>query len=161
MEGALQQQSDDMCEEVMGSGSLGHLSACTAAAATAGDFVEVKEEKRRKEKEGEEGEPLCQRVRIQDPSQVYDALNLGRRIDVVWPDERMRQRGGRSHWRDWLPERGMEGRVVHRWVPSHPLPRHRSNVDRTILLVQIGERFVPIAEAGTQDLGAEVGSSSV
>lgn len=48
---------------------------------------------------------------IQDPNQVYDAINLGRRIDVVWPDERMRARGGRSHWRDWLPERGMEGQV--------------------------------------------------
>jgi hypothetical protein len=48
---------------------------------------------------------------IQDPNQVYDAINLGRRIDVVWPDERMRARGGRSHWRDWLPEKGMEGQV--------------------------------------------------
>jgi len=52
---------------------------------------------------------LC--LQIQDPNQVYDAINLGRRIDVVWPDERMRARGGRSHWRDWLPERGMEGQV--------------------------------------------------
>jgi len=50
-------------------------------------------------------------LQIQDPNQVYDAINLGRRIDVVWPDERMRARGGRSHWRDWLPERGMEGQV--------------------------------------------------
>jgi len=50
---------------------------------------------------------LC--LQIQDPNQVYDAINLGRRIDVVWPDERMRARGGRSHWRDWLPEKGMEG----------------------------------------------------
>jgi len=42
---------------------------------------------------------------------VYDAINLGRRIDVVWPDEKMRIRGGRSHWKDWLPEKGMEGLV--------------------------------------------------
>ena len=42
---------------------------------------------------------------------MYDAINLGRRIDVIWPDERMRARGGRSHWRDWWPERGMEGQV--------------------------------------------------
>jgi hypothetical protein len=48
---------------------------------------------------------------IQDPNQVYDAINLGRRIDVVWPDEKMRARGGRSSWRDWLPEKGMEGQV--------------------------------------------------
>jgi len=44
---------------------------------------------------------------------VYDAINLGRRIDVVWPDEKMRIRGGRSHWKDWLPEKGMEGLVMH------------------------------------------------
>lgn len=52
---------------------------------------------------------LC--LQIQDPNQVYDAINLGRRIDVVWPDEKMRARGGRSSWRDWLPEKGMEGQV--------------------------------------------------
>jgi hypothetical protein len=103
-----------------------------------------------------EKEPVFQRVRIQDPNQVYDAINLGRRIDVVWPDERMRARGGRSHWRDWLPERGMEGQVVHRWVPSHRDPNCRSHVDRTILLVKIEDKYVPIAESGTQDLGAEV-----
>lgn len=50
---------------------------------------------------------------ILDPLQVYDAINLGRRIDVVWPDEKMRLRGGRSHWKDWLPEKGMEGLVIY------------------------------------------------
>ena len=32
----------------------------------------------------------------------------------------------------------------------------RSHVDKTILLVQIGDKFVPIAESGVTDLGAEV-----
>ncbi|XP_063226315.1 pecanex-like protein 1 isoform X2 [Bacillus rossius redtenbacheri] len=119
------------------------------------------EKERDKEREAEtvtaaDGEPVLQRVRIQDPNQVYDAINLGRRIDVIWPDERMRTRGGRSHWRDWLPEKGMEGQVVHRWVPSHRDPSRRSHVDRTILLVKIDDKYVPIAESGTQDLGAEV-----
>ncbi|XP_054257111.1 pecanex-like protein 1, partial [Macrosteles quadrilineatus] len=104
----------------------------------------------------EERDQVMQRVRIVDPNQVYDAINLGRRIDVSWPDERMRARGGRSHWRDWLPEKGMEGQVVHRWVPSHRDPSRRSHVDRTILLVKIEDKFVPIAEAGVVDLGAEV-----
>lgn len=106
--------------------------------------------------EPDDKEPILQRVRIQDPNQVYDAINLGRRIDVVWPDEHMQARGGRSSWRDWLPERGMEGQVVHRWVPSHRDPNRRSHVDRTILLVKIDDKYVPIAESGTQDLGAEV-----
>lgn len=30
---------------------------------------------------------------------------------MTWPDECMRSHGGRSHWRDWLPEKGMEGQV--------------------------------------------------
>ncbi|CAH0560950.1 unnamed protein product [Brassicogethes aeneus] len=96
------------------------------------------------------------RVRIVDPNMVYDCINLGRRIDVLWPKEHMRLRGGRSHWKDWVPETGMEGHVVHKWVPCHKDPNRRSHVDRTILLVQIEEKFVPIAESGVQDLGPEV-----
>ncbi|GJQ81500.1 putative C-terminus pecanex protein [Trypoxylus dichotomus] len=100
-------------------------------------------------------EVTLHRVRIVDPNLVYDGINLGRRIDVCWPNEYMRARGGRSYWRDWLPETGMEGQVVHRWSPSHKDPNRRSHVDRTIFLVQIDDKFVPIAESGVQDLGAE------
>lgn len=50
-------------------------------------------------------------LQIVDPNQVYDCINLGRRIDVVWPDERMRGQGGRSSWGDWVPLPGMEGQV--------------------------------------------------
>lgn len=52
---------------------------------------------------------------INDPNSVYDCINLGRRIDVLWPNEFMRTRGGRSYWRDWLPETGMEGPVSQNW----------------------------------------------
>ena len=52
------------------------------------------------------------RVRIIDANQVFDGLNLGRRIDVLWPDdETMRLRGGRSYWKNWVPEDGMVGVV--------------------------------------------------
>ncbi|KAI4463394.1 pecanex [Holotrichia oblita] len=101
-------------------------------------------------------EVTLHRVRIVDPNLVYDGINLGRRIDVCWPNEYMRARGGRSYWRDWLPETGMEGQVVHRWSPCHKDPNRRSHVDRTIILVQIDDKFVPIAESGVQDIGAEV-----
>ncbi|XP_059482533.1 pecanex-like protein 1 isoform X2 [Neocloeon triangulifer] len=107
-------------------------------------------------KDSDKQEPVLQRVRILDPNVVYDTINMGRRIDVVWPDERMRYRGGRSFWRDWLPEKGMEGQVVHRWVPNHRDISQRSHVDRTIVLMQIDDKFIPIAESGVQDLGAEV-----
>ncbi|KAI5694056.1 hypothetical protein M8J75_010034 [Diaphorina citri] len=98
-------------------------------------------------------EPSAERVRIIDPYQVHDALNLGRRIDVMWPDEKMRARGGRTFWKDWLPEIGMEGQVVHKWVPNHRDPNRRSNVDRTILLIKIEDKYVPISESGVQNVG--------
>ncbi|CAG9819558.1 unnamed protein product [Phaedon cochleariae] len=103
-----------------------------------------------------EKEYVTTRIRIVDPNLVYDAINLGRRIDVIWPTEYMRIRGGRSYWKDWVPEALMEGPVVHKWIPCHKDPSKRSHVDRTILLVQIEDRFVPIAESGCQDLGPEV-----
>lgn len=50
---------------------------------------------------------------------MYDAVNLGRRIDVLWPDERMRQQGGRTFWQDWIPQTGMEGQVsLHSLFPK-------------------------------------------
>uniref|UniRef100_A0A146LST4 Pecanex-like protein n=1 Tax=Lygus hesperus TaxID=30085 RepID=A0A146LST4_LYGHE len=96
------------------------------------------------------------RVRVVDPNQVYDCINLGRRIDVVWPDEKMRAQGGRSQWGDWVPLSGMEGQVVHKWIPCHRDITRRSHVDRTILLVKIEDRYVPIAESGVLDLGPDL-----
>ncbi|KAL3266292.1 hypothetical protein HHI36_010472 [Cryptolaemus montrouzieri] len=96
-----------------------------------------------------------QKVMIMDPNFVYDGINLGRRIDVLWPTEYMRTRGGRSYWNTWVPEAGMEGYVVHKWSPGHRDPNRRSHVDRTILLVQIEDKFIPIAEQGVQEVQVE------
>lgn len=96
-----------------------------------------------------------QRVRIIDANQVYDGLNLGRRIDVTWPDEEMQIRGGRSFWQNWVPLEGMEGIVVHKWIPLHRDVCCRSLSDKTILLVKIDDKFVPIASEGVKDLGHE------
>nr|CAD7454179.1 unnamed protein product [Timema tahoe] len=162
--------SGSQSTQAPGRGSANRSSVASAGKHSSSSYVCGRDLIQRKlqEKERDKGrdnetleEPVQQRVRIQDPNQVYDAINLGRRIDVVWPDERMRARGGRSHWRDWLPEKGMEGQVlpshvVHRWLPAHRDPNRRSHVDRTILLVKIDDKYVPIAESGTQDLGAEV-----
>lgn len=91
-----------------------------------------------------------QEVMVFDVSEIYDCLDLGRRIDVMWPSEQMRLTGGRSSWKDWTPVQGMVGKVVHYWQPNHPDCYFRSNVNRTILLIQIGDRYVPIGEKGVK-----------
>ena len=37
--------------------------------------------------------------------------------------------------------------IVHKWIPFHKEPLHCSHLDKTIVLLQIGERFVPIVES--------------
>ncbi|XP_050663936.1 pecanex-like protein 1 [Leptidea sinapis] len=96
------------------------------------------------------------KVLITEPLGVYDCINLGRRIDVAWPSEAQRERGGRNFWGSWVPQAGMDGLVVHKWTPNHRDPKLRSHVDKCILLVQIDDKFVPIAENCVQDLGDEV-----
>ena len=116
-----------------------------------------------------------------DPLQVYDKINLGRRIDPLWPDELWRSRGGQNYWKDWLPEEGMEGivsnfksgplfrkftvfyfQIVHKWSPCHREVLKRSHVDKTILLLQIGNRYVPIVETAVKmvDLEAEAAEAA-
>lgn len=92
------------------------------------------------------------KVIIVDSSEIYDCLDLGRRIDVVWPNEMMRSSGGRSSWgRDWTPQEGMVGYVVHYWQPNHPDSYFRSNFNRTLFLIQIGDRYVPVGENGVKE----------
>ncbi len=45
--------------------------------------------------------------------------------------------------------------MVHRWIPCHREPLKRSHVDKTIVLLKIGERYVPIVEAAIQELPAK------
>lgn len=90
-----------------------------------------------------------------DTSYVFDNINLGRRIDVQWPNEEWRQSGGKSGWNGWLPSRGMEGTVVHKWVPCHRDTLKRSHINKVIYLVQISDKYVPISEQGVLDLAVE------
>jgi hypothetical protein len=97
---------------------------------------------------------------ISDTSLIYDSLNVntGRRSDVQWPNEEWRAAGGKSGWNGWTPNVGDEGTVVHRWTPGHREATRRSALiaDKTILLVQVGERYVPVADTGVTFLGIEV-----
>ncbi|XP_060592528.1 pecanex-like protein 1 [Ruditapes philippinarum] len=96
------------------------------------------------------------KAKITDVSCVYDSVNLGRRIDVQWPNEEWRNNGGKNVWSGWYPTQGQEGYVVHRWSPCHKETVKRSHVDKTIVLLQIGDKYVPIGEQGVQYTGAEV-----
>ncbi|XP_077394460.1 pecanex-like protein 1 isoform X2 [Festucalex cinctus] len=99
---------------------------------------------------------ISYRVQIMDPSQVLENINVSKRKELQWPDETVRLRAGRTCWRDWSPLEGMEGHVIHRWVPCSREPANRSHIDKTILLVQVDDKLVPIAETGVIELGAEV-----
>lgn len=94
-------------------------------------------------------------MQITDVSKMYDTINL-RPTDIHWPNEEWRLNGGKSGWSGWMPDKGMEGNVVHRWIPCHRDSGRRSHIDKTIILVQIGDRYVPIAETGLAYLGVDV-----
>ncbi|KAL2098737.1 hypothetical protein ACEWY4_005217 [Coilia grayii] len=99
---------------------------------------------------------ISYRVQIVDVGQVLEVINVSKRKELQWPDECMRLRSGRNYWRDWSPREGMEGHVIHRWVPCSRDPANRSHMDRAILLVQVDDKLVPIIEMGVIELGAEV-----
>ncbi|CAL8297672.1 unnamed protein product [Arctogadus glacialis] len=99
---------------------------------------------------------ISYRVQIVDVSQVLETINLSKRKGLLWPDEALRVKAGRSSWREWSPLEGMEGHVIHRWVSRSREPASRSHTDKTILLVQVDDRLVPILETGVMELGAEV-----
>ncbi|XP_066130606.1 pecanex-like protein 1 isoform X4 [Saccopteryx bilineata] len=96
------------------------------------------------------------RVQIIDPSQVLDGINLSKRKELQWPDEGIRLKAGRNSWKDWSPQEGMEGHVIHRWVPCSRDPGTRSHIDKTVLLIQIDDKYVTVIETGVLELGAEV-----
>ncbi|XP_068399594.1 pecanex-like protein 1 isoform X5 [Eschrichtius robustus] len=96
------------------------------------------------------------RVQIVDPSQILDGVNLSKRKELQWPDEGVRLKAGRNSWKDWSPQEGMEGHVIHRWVPCSRDPGTRSHIDKTVLLVQIEDKYVTVIETGVLELGAEV-----
>ena len=95
-------------------------------------------------------------VQISDVMQVYDNINSARRGEVLWPNEEWRTAGGSGGWNGWHPSVGDEGTVVHRWIPSHRDPSRRSHTDKTIFLVQIDDKYVPVVETGLTFLGVEV-----
>ncbi|XP_075879433.1 pecanex-like protein 1 isoform X2 [Nelusetta ayraudi] len=99
---------------------------------------------------------ISYRVQIVDVSHVLENINLSKRKELQWPDEALRLKAGRTCWRDWSPLEGMEGHVIHRWVPCSRDAACRSHIDKTILLVQVEDKLVPIIETGVIELGAEV-----
>lgn len=86
---------------------------------------------------------------------MLDSINLGRPLDMQWPNDEWRKLGGRSGWGGWVPEKNQEGVLVHRWTPCHKDPVKRSHTDRNILLIKVDGRFVPMVESGVAYLGVD------
>ncbi|KAM5129858.1 pecanex-like protein 1 isoform 7-T7 [Mantella aurantiaca] len=101
-------------------------------------------------------EDVVYRVQIVDPSQVLEGVNMSKRKELQWPDELVRLKAGKNSWKDWSPQEGMEGHVIHRWVPCSRDPCNRSHIDKTILLIKIEDKYVAVIETGVLELGAEV-----
>lgn len=108
------------------------------------------------------GSPPTARRQIKDASLVFETLDkplgaTGQTV-VVWPEEDWRRKGGRIGWKDWRPEKGLEGSVVHKWTPSNPDHTKRSHMDKVILLLRVldGKYYVPVAESGVVNIGDEV-----
>ncbi|KAM4014510.1 pecanex-like protein 1 isoform 5-T5 [Anomaloglossus baeobatrachus] len=101
-------------------------------------------------------EDVMYRVQIVDPSQVLEGVNISKRKELQWPDELVRLKAGKNSWKDWSPQEGMEGHVIHRWVPCSRDPCNRSHIDKTILLIKIEDKYVAVIETGVLELGAEV-----
>uniref|UniRef100_A0A8C5PP70 Pecanex-like protein n=1 Tax=Leptobrachium leishanense TaxID=445787 RepID=A0A8C5PP70_9ANUR len=101
-------------------------------------------------------EDVVYRVQIVDPSQVLEGVNISKRKELQWPDELVRLKAGKNSWKDWSPQEGMEGHVIHRWVPCSRDPCNRSHIDKTILLIKIEDKYVAVIETGVLELGAEV-----
>ncbi|XP_053331626.1 pecanex-like protein 1 isoform X2 [Spea bombifrons] len=101
-------------------------------------------------------EDVVYRVQIVDPSQVLEGVNISKRKELQWPDELVRLKAGKNSWKDWSPQEGMEGHVIHRWVPCSRDPCNRSHIDKTILLIKIEDKYVAVVETGVLELGAEV-----
>ena len=45
--------------------------------------------------------------------------------------------------------------IVHKWVPCHREVLRRSHVDKTIVLLRIGERYVPIVETAVEEVNED------
>ncbi|KAI6650492.1 Pecanex-like protein 1 [Oopsacas minuta] len=92
---------------------------------------------------------LSRHVRITDVSVTHSNMtNL-----VQWPDPVYKAKANRGTWKQWNPEEGMEGKVMHVWRPFHRDSKQRSYLDKTILLLLIEDRyFVPINESGIEEV---------
>lgn len=89
-----------------------------------------------------------QTVKIIDPSLIYENLNT-----VTWPNEFIRSIGtrqGSEILTPWTPEMGYVGHVVHCWHPYHSHAEFRSNCSHTIVLVKLGDKYVPVSEEGVR-----------
>lgn len=72
---------------------------------------------------------------IENPRAYYPKLNESTDPTITWPSARIKQVACEAHWGSWRPEKGDEGEVIHT-ICDPDLG--------TVLVLKIGERYVPI-----------------
>jgi hypothetical protein len=72
---------------------------------------------------------------------------------LSWPDPALAAKAGRSHWRAWRPQEGMEGVAVHEWRPFHKERVKRSHIDKVLVLLKMtNDYYVLICEQGIKEV---------
>lgn len=88
-------------------------------------------------------------VVICDLAHVHESFN---QAWLKWPNPGWKSRVWKNTWKDWSPEEGMSGKVLHEWRPFHIKHENRSPLDKVMLLVEVDEQhFVLVNEQGVGD----------
>ena len=89
-------------------------------------------------------------VVITDENEIFDSINPGW---LCWPEPDLALKAGKSHWKSWRPQKGMEGEVVHEWRPFHIEAVKRSHIDKVLVLLKMAnDCYVLIREQGIKEV---------
>jgi hypothetical protein len=85
-------------------------------------------------------------VRVTDVGQTYSSINT---IDCLgWPSDEIKKAAGSYSWGSWHPQNGDVGVAIAK-------SKHCFQTDVTVVIVRIGERYVPL---GLKGISFESGS---
>ena len=93
---------------------------------------------------------VSKRVVITDEDEIFENINPGW---LSWPEPGLAEKAGKTHWKSWRPQKGMEGEVVHEWRPFHKESTKRSHIDKVLVLLKMADDcYVLIREQGVKEV---------